>query len=95
MVDCPTEDVPFREGTFGGAGKWYPYLRPASLRSQCLVSPGSHLLSFSKSKTGPPLSRGVAGCATGSARPCERPDDAGRASRPLRFVPIVPFPGKP
>ena len=37
MVDCPTEDVPFREGTFGGAGKWCPYLRPASLYSHRLA----------------------------------------------------------
>ena len=43
---------------------------------------------FSKSKTGPPLLRGVAGCATGSARP-RRPSWE-RASKPLRFVPIVP-----
>src|SRR5215212_4878723 len=38
MVDCPTEDVPFREGTFGGAGgHWCLYLCPASLCSHSLV----------------------------------------------------------
>ena len=51
MVDCPIEDVPFREGTFGGAGKWCPYLRPASLYSRCLVSPRlSPPLRFPKGK---------------------------------------------
>ena len=58
MVDCPIEDVPFREGTFGGAGKWCPYLRPASLYSQCLVSPRlSPPLRFPKAKPATPLAR--------------------------------------
>src|SRR5215211_3638891 len=45
MVDCPTEDVPFREGTFGGAGSvvpiptpGFPFLALISATSESLTS---------------------------------------------------------
>ena len=53
MVDCPTEDVPFREGAFGGAGDGtnapgFPFLAVFGL-PQALTS-----FAFSESKTGNP-----------------------------------------
>ena len=59
MVDCPTEDVPFREGTFGGAGSVVPIPTPGFPLLALISAPsGSHFLSFSKTKTGPPHLRG-------------------------------------
>jgi hypothetical protein len=59
MVDCLTEDVPFREGTFGGAGSVVPIPTPGFPLLALISAPsGSHLLSFSKTKTGPPHLRG-------------------------------------
>jgi hypothetical protein len=56
MVDCPTEDVPFREGTFGGARSVVPIPTPGFPFLALISAPsGSHLLSFSKNKTGSPL----------------------------------------
>jgi hypothetical protein len=58
MVDCPTEDVPFREGTFGGAGSVVPIPTPGfPLLALFSAFSGSHLLSFSKNKTDHPLMR--------------------------------------
>ena len=89
MVDCPTEDVPFREGAFGGPGTvsnapGFPLLAPFGFLS------GSHPLSLFQKENRPLPSRGVAGCATGSARPLGAQTMLGRASKPLRFVPLVP-----
>ena len=55
MVDCPTEDVPFREGTCGGAGKVVPIPTPGFPFLALISAPsGSHLLSIFKNKTDHP-----------------------------------------
>ena len=56
MVDCPTEDVPFREGAFGGAGDGtnapgFPLLAPFSALS------GLHPFPCPKGKLATPLAR--------------------------------------
>jgi hypothetical protein len=89
MVDCPTEDVPFREGAFGGAGDGIQRARLPFARTVWFpvwLSPPFLLQKENRQ----PLLRGVAGCATGSARPLGAQTMLGRASKPLRFVPLVP-----
>jgi hypothetical protein len=78
MVDCPTEDVPFREGTFGGAESvvsiptpGFPFLAYGG------SSQASHLPSPEAKAKPAHLSYEVAGCATGSARTLKRPSNDG------------------
>jgi hypothetical protein len=54
MVDCLTEDVPFREGTFGEAGSVVPIPTPGFPLLALISAPsGSHLLSFFQNQNRP------------------------------------------
>jgi len=76
MVDCPTEDVPFREGAFGGAGDGIQRARLPFTRTVWFPVWLSPPFPIPKGKPATPL----AGCSRlrhWLRPPLRRPDDAG------------------
>jgi hypothetical protein len=91
-VDCSTEDVPFREGTFGGAGEVVPIPTPGfPFLASGASTQASYLLSLEAKAKPAHLSYEVAGCAAGSARPLSAHLIRGQASKPLHFELGCPF----